>query len=233
MILIMGGPVLSDLLRRHPLKPEIFFVRFQFLFLLRIAFQNHQKTGSERGPMDLLSPVVVVREAASDLFRDAKIVQSALFGDLAQNPALQILTLIHATRKKAHHPVRMRCNRVFLYLRVENNAASSIAAFLFWIAYADLLRDNFPDWQLKFLCKLKISFVVRGNRHNGARAVGAEHIIRSPYRNLFAIRGIYGFYAEELYAGFFATFRVPFFVIFAFCIGNILFDRSPVCDFRF
>ena len=61
------------------------------------------------------------------------------------------------------------------------------------------LCDDLLDRQIEFLCKLEVAFVVGGDCHHGAGAVGGEDVISNVDRDLFFGRGVHCGDAFELH----------------------------------
>ena len=66
--------------------------------------------------------------------------------------------------------------------------------------------DNHADRQTKPRRELKVSLIMRGHGHDGARAVRREHVIRDPDGNRLPVCGIHSRYAFKSRAGFLFPF---------------------------
>lgn len=58
-------------------------------------------------------------------------------------------------------------------------------------------RDDAGDGEIVFFRKRKVPLIVRGHAHDGARAVGAEHIVCNPNGHFFSVDGIDGVTARK------------------------------------
>ena len=82
------------------------------------------------------------------------------------------------------------------------------------------LNDD-ANGQMEFARKFKVALVVRGNCHDGARAIAHHDIVGNPNRNLFAVDGIRRIGAGKD-AGFFFAFFGAFDIGFGFGFFDIL-----------
>ena len=73
---------------------------------------------------------------------------------------------------------------------------------IYLLLYADRAsRNDLDDREVKFLCKVPVSLIMCGNRHDCTGSVGHQHIVRNPDRNLLAIHGICRSQSVDLYSG--------------------------------
>ena len=93
------------------------------------------------------------------------------------------------------HAVQHESARAFLtsHWRVDHAALFGIEALLGDVAPLDQRNDG----QVEMACEGIVATVVRGNSHDGARAVASQYIVADPDRDLFARQRVDGVRATE------------------------------------
>ena len=79
----------------------------------------------------------------------------------------------------------------------------AVAAVRVGLLFDVAALDDLDDRQAEFLCKIVVALVVRGDRHDRARAVAHEHIVGRPDRDLLAGHRVDRGHAFERHARFF------------------------------
>ena len=121
---------------------------------------------------------------------------------------------------------RFSCEESGIYKSSRSNICEGC---FFYISSFDYLDNR----NIKFLCELPVTVVMRRNRHDSTGSVTHQYIIRYPYRNFFSIYRIYCGQALNLDTCLFFRKLGSFKIGFSCCHLTISNDFIPVCNLIF